>query len=89
MDELDGVLSMSTHLLGEGCASLLAGHARITHLLHLIQQWQPADHLLAGELSKRLEVQVPKACVPAQGRIVALGRETHGSANLEVEDVES
>jgi hypothetical protein len=52
MDELDGVLSMSTHLLGEGCASLLAGHARITHLLHLIQQWQPADHLLAFMLAK-------------------------------------
>ena len=64
MEELEHFGGASLGLLRERRAALLACQAGVAELLHLAEQWESADEVVARHLAERGEVDVPDTSVP-------------------------
>uniref|UniRef100_A0A0A9DUI7 Uncharacterized protein n=1 Tax=Arundo donax TaxID=35708 RepID=A0A0A9DUI7_ARUDO len=67
---------------------MLRRDAGVAELLDVLQPRQAAHHVLATQLAKRVEANVPIAGMPAPGIVVLLCREAHRACDVEARDVE-
>jgi hypothetical protein len=60
VEELQHLIGPSLSLAWEGRSPVLAGEARLTHLLHLCEKWHSLDEPVTPHLAQRNEVKMAK-----------------------------
>jgi hypothetical protein len=84
LERLRGTLE---RLLGKRRPPLLAGETSFVELLHLVDDGQPANQLLASHLAQRGEVDVTETLVPPPGVVVRARHEAHRATDGDDEGV--
>ena len=87
MEELERLCGTPERLLREGRPPLLAGETGVTDLLHLVDDGQPADQLLAQHLAQHSKVDVAEPLVLPPGVDFRARREAHRARDGDVEVV--
>ena len=89
MKKLERLRGTPERLLGKRRPPLLAGETSFAELLHLVNDGQPANHLLASHLAQHGEVDVTEMLVPPPGVVVRARREAHWATDGDDEGVHS
>ena len=88
MDEFQQILCAVLGFRWERSSSVLGDDARVAELADVADRRQPVRHVILGQLTKCVEVEVAVPLMPAPSFIVLARGETERRGRLDVEDVE-
>jgi hypothetical protein len=88
VDQLEDGFGTPMCLTRKRCPSLFANEATVAHLINMIKCRQATHHVLAGELTQRVEVEMIEARVPEPRRLICVHHHSHRTPNMQREVVE-